>query len=1223
MKFFTLLVALLSGLSGCAAIEINPGRAHGNITFEQTSAEVAAHLAANPTVPNSSTIPEYKPVKFYDNTSATLAATSEYALVNTAPDANSYIAASYDIRANVADAGSAFLVSIDSMLFSDDSAYRFGSLQSGSASSQTCTGVLPESVNPAGTQCNVSECAALLNLEYRFVGAAADLAALDNDPVTCRVEVYLEDPPGSGTRTRQANTGSLTHSLDTMLGTGGAGPALTSLLVRENAASVEIVIGCSAQVRPGENGFVIFPASGRTPFAAEATLPSLACGASVTPPVIDIHVERTAGRLEGYFDISDHDEVSARLSLDRTWSAFSLSPPLVSAGSQPTEKWVFEGAPQGLHSVIVQTLLNDGEQILVLPYKDGLNGQVLVTQGATTDLGATFVTKPRSAQGRVKLFDPGGLTDLDAINTEPLQNYGGWNRSYVGAYGDPEKPVVINAGSGIGGESLGRLNGSYNTATHEADLNYELLLAGLNSEGGNLDGTNAKITSWDIDTLNVMVEPDIGSSMTNIQLGMSLRADTSSTDSISLPDQNICFGKTEFTLQVDPSLGTLYSPWISFSDYGDIDPGLVASSPIAEVYGHGNGIPIGYDSRANSATVAATLPEGFQYRGHTGVSLSPSDSVDESDISHLYLGYIQFPENGVIRCGSVNDECLTLSDSEGNYSQLSVNITDGTGLINPDYCLHDDSPELTISADSDGTNVNKLAYVVDPPATITEPGELKEYCLSSPMATVLCTSCGPDPSFPLSISTLPPGPHRLVACASDALACPAATSYQFNVEEQDLGLSCAEDFSVTVDPGEAEISKEDSRIADSLFATIVGNCGLSGTIIDDRPDLFTLGPRQVNFESTNVGTCSTTVTLEEPPEYLLAFRYEDDAILEHIISVYDVADSSAPPPQSLYTHANPYHFEYAANGDRVAVIPDGDTGAIKIINSESGGAIATHAIPSGYKLYDVDFNPQDPSKYAIVGSETDEAGQDPDQHVIFIYNNGVELSRLEMWLLHPENHITRPKISWSQDASRLAATFNIPIPQINLTAICTVEYQIVSDQLVLPEPLYTGMICFPRQGIQHRRGIRETVYQNADWLAVANDISVLRTLAHGSSRFMLPIAGAINNDFDFTTDGKAAAYISSLPRGPGLPDLISGYTALDQDPSPVYHSGPALWNASSIAISSDAKYVAVAAQVPVAGTGGTLAYENKIYVYTFPEFELVKEIDVSNKPRNLEFKPLD
>ncbi len=1194
--FAVLYFAILAGHLGTQVI-LAPGRVVGNIVFTNISPEVSDYLSQNPVAGWTGTDPYYFPVQLYHVLNSLRSAAAPYTAVNTAPDSQSYRAASFDINPNVGPGRRDFILMINPVIFSNGAKYRFGSLEATSPSYHICQNVPSLTENPSGTQCDISECAVLLPLRLRLIGSDEDRNAIDNSsPAICSAVAYVKSGPGPTDWIQQADSETKQFSVDSLKSTNGE---ILPILVRASGSAMKILVGCNVKIKEGETGFPVEPATGRTPLGISFEVGPYACGAQ-PPAVIDVDVptNRRAGPLQGLFDVNGYSETKAEVWIDSYSSIYHTTAPLVPAGSLPTVPWRFEGILEGDHEIITRAILEGGNYLLEFPRRGSYNQKVSIIRQQTKDIGSTFVAKPAPVRGKVILVDPGGLTDLKGIQTSPFTDfYSSYDKSYMAAEGVDQvastTPQCCHRSSGYAGRSLGRLTGSYDLTLHMADLAYEVLLAGLSPEGGSTTGTDACPTPWTMAGLSTYmktgtVPPNTGYCYFKLKLGQyfPLLAEVNA-EPIQFPDQKICFGKIRLDFNVNPSLGTVYSP--SLSIYQD---GVTSgSNEFGTNYALGSGYAYGWPRTSSEsgplATVTASLPEGLRYNITPQVYFRPASQPSGTG-TYMYFDSFSFPETGFLGCGEEIDLCLSLLDAQGNYSLLSISYPEDT-----DFCLIGGDLHLDFVVNlSDGSDVAQVGYVLDPP-------NIETANLSDPNAVILCPSnCGPNPTYGISLSSLAPGPHALKIIAMAANGCSTRRIYNFHVQSQPLAIHCAPSFTVNLLPDETGVSRSDPRISGHLSATVSGGCGLAETIEDDIPEEFGLGQRTVNFwiQGHEEISCQTVVTVA-PSERILSFIVNDTLTGEQVIKKRTFLDDSLD--MITYSHPEPYHFQYNIDGSRMAVIPN-DSGAVKITDTETNLFESIFPVPAGYKLYDIDFHPLDVTEYAIVGSLV----ANPEQHAIFLYRGSTQLSRFDLPLFAPGLRISRPSIAWSPDGTRISASFTDPAPAVNQYGLWVSEWNVVGDQITLPP---NGMYEM-RSSLQKREAIREMVYQDADWRVVGTNATITRSVKRAGNEHMIPIWSALNTDLDLTPNGRAAAYLAGFVLTPIIiPSRVYAVSPLDGNEVPAVFEGPIISNGKSVAISSDGAYVAVATN-------------DKIYIFRMPDFTLVKEISAVS-PRNLEFKP--
>lgn len=1194
-------IFVIGGCTSASGPDINPGYMHGNIYFTETSAFVNTHLSENPVVAFADDT--YFPVRVYEAESFGLSTTGNYSPVNDTQDDTTYIAASYEAHPHISGDNNDFFVIVDSIVFEDGAKYRFGSLDTNS-SDTLCQDVVLLEDSPEGTLCDISECAALVNIPYRFVGEQENLEALDeNYPVECIIIAHIEEPPGSGTTGIQAQSSILTSTVGEMIDNGTS----TQLLIRSCPSPISFEISCDAQVEEGEIGFEILPDTGLTPFSWDFVQPPLACGETVTIPEIEIPVIRNSGRLEGYFDVSGYDEVNARILVDHP-SAFQLTPILVPAGEEPNEKWVFEGIPAGWHTVSAKAILNDGEQVLTIPDRDGQNDQVFIEPFETTDINATFVAEPVLARGNIRILDPGGEAGIPNIQSIPFNSSFGSSggRSYITARGNWDLPANIsNPGSGIGGYSKARLNFTSNPTINHADMNYELFFTGISPENGALDGSDAKPTLWDILYLVLKIEHDTDiNSGAPIDLAEDLHylADINAGD-ITIPQLSVCLGKIRLTLQIDENIGTIYKPIYTIYSEGSYMPTVNGVSPLSAVSGGwASGIPKEFEDRGPIARSFATLPEGFRYEIAPEIRFSPGNNSDISNISMLTLDTIYLPEEGVLNCGSIVDSCMTMTDIDGSFSGLSLDINGGSAQDVNEYCLHNNNLDLIVNVNSDGGSVDKLAYVLDPPEDTLD--EAKEYCLTSTTATELCTICGPDPEHSVTISALPPGPHTLWVCASDAFGCTAASNYSFNVEEQDLAIECGDNFTVELNPGEFEISKDDPRFEGLLYGDLVGNCGIVDTVYNDSPEIFTEGEWEITFTSNATDTpCITTVTITKPRMLNLTFVDQVNSN-DHVLKVYTV-ETATFESYMTFPAVQPYEVwvEYDKTGDKLGYAHTG-LNTIVTMNAETGGnqtLYNTSDAPVSFA-----FRPNYPHHIAVIKTN------DFQTYKIELVEGTNLLDTLDVPQIPNMSRIL--DIAWSPAGDKLAAVFTA-INQTNPSNGIIYYYEwALSGNSFGTETLTTVERDFDE--VPH-----ELIHREDDSGLFATTYTVSgKSGASINSIFDLisqdPRETIFFDDIDLTEDGTSAAILSVRRYSTETEVLSIGCVLvlndLDQgEPIEIVPPYPfkLVLNGRQVAISSDKRYIAV---------GKT----DGIDIYNYPDYTLLTQINANN-PYGIVFRPIN
>jgi hypothetical protein len=1171
-----------------AQVTLVPGRVVGDIKFTGVTAPVSAQLTADPPIAGGSeaflrTLP-----------GGSFAAQGAYSVVPLAAGSEVTLGA-LDLHPNVSTVGSNFLLSVEDLRFTSGARYRFASGDSGSPAIRVCSAVQPLTSNPNGTRCDLQECASVANVRVRFLGSTADLDALDTAvQATCSAQSSIQDLVDSGPFRRQAQSAMGTFAVSSLR----AGYQSIPMLLRGNWSS-RIDVTCNVKVRPGETGFVVLPTTGLTPVGASRTVvPACPSGSAVDIPV-DIVVARTAGSAQGKLDVVGRTEERASVRFGPYDSPF-----VAQAAVDPTDpagplQWALTGVPAGTYPVSAWTLVDSRDRFVVFPARDNINNQVTVTAGATTDLGRTFVAKPAEVKGRLTVFDF-GQTHLSTLVTAPFpvnENpppFSSSSTSFAQAEGNPLLPASGGA-SGTGGVSRGRLQGPYDAAAGQAVLDYHLLLPGIGLPGSAVDGTQARNTLWNFSTYNLRLTPPNNTVQTmSFTPATYLAVETGAPAAGTLtqaPAHSVCTGRVDMEIRVAPTVGTLFNPSASITSTGLYQEVAVGTTPVTRASSFVSR-SVNFTQRASSLQMSSTLPSGLRYRFQPTVRFAPAAATVESESTSVYLGAVEVPEQGVLGCGSNSSTCVSVGNPNGPATQLSVAIVDVNGVNSPTYCLASGAGQLKIRVNSDNVPVSRVAYVIDPATP--------NACATSP-TQVLCDAgtCPSDPEFTVTLPALPAGAHTILACASDTSTCNASHSFAFSVTSQNLGLTCPAPIAVQLNSGETGLPRTDPRIASALVAAIGGSCGVPSAIADNAPAIFPIGVTPVTFDALNIGTCSTPVTVKPAAERVLSFTSNDASIGQRVLRKRSFLDDSV----DTILHADPqqYHFEYNNAGTRIAVIPNA-SGVVRILEAVTGAPQSHFPVPAGYRLFDVDFHPADPTKYALVGS----LNSTPDQHAIFIYQGSTQLSRFDMPLFAASLRISRPMIAWSPDGTRISASFTQPAPAINKYEVWFSEWNVVNDRIVLPP---VGGIYEQRPPLGNRETLREMAYQDADWRVVGTDLTITRGVKRPGNELIGPIWATKNVDLDLTPDGKAAAYLVGFATTPGNnPYRIYVAQPLDRNAVPTVTSGPVVIDARSIAISSDAKYVAVATS-------------SRVRVYSLPGFSLVKEI-TAVAPANLEFRPM-
>jgi hypothetical protein len=1162
-------------------IILTPGLANLEFRFSNSSPEVIDYLTAHPVWADSRLA-----VRMFNPGEDQPAAETTY-IPGSLPSAASATAVA---RPAVAPAGSTFLVELDHLILGPGITYRFGTASPVAAAARPCGPVFPRETHPAGTTCQLSECAALVRLRVSLEdqipdpAAHADLDGLDESiPIFCSATVHVEEVAYSGRFVPQATANNLTFELAVLSGEGGVLP----VLVRADGSRVALYVSCLARVKDGENGFVLIPDSTRnTPLApAAATFLTPACDA-VMAVEIPIEVERTAGVLKGLFDVNGRTEILTEVTLRRGWSG--VQPPVVPAGSipSPSDAWIFEGAPATTpttrHDLGAQALVDDGRHYVELPHRRGLNDGVDVARGSVTDLGSTFVTRPHTLSGRVVLDDRGVGIGLDQINTAAFASLTPatdppYSRSSIGAAGLAE--LAVAGKSGDGGLSLSVLEGGYDATAGKARFVYELLLTGLSDPGDALDGSGSAPTPWLVKELN-LIFGDFESrpweslrTTIGVLLPRTTRAIPASGVPLPLeplPELHMCLGEISITMKTNAAQARLHDPRIWAIAW---PPGAailtIPGDPHAlyELRGaEARGTPAQIEARADTVEVSLRLPAGTKYSVEPSVNLS---SPDGQDSTRVRLGFLELPAGGPLQCGEITRVC-SRSSSSGGSSLLSLAVAP------PVPACHDTgSVAFEVVFDSD-LPVRWLKLQVDD----QDP-------------QVLCSPCtlpdGSTPAVPVNL-TVPADDrvHTLRLFAEDDAACPAEVIESVLVPSQPLALICPQDFSCSVPVAELPLSPAHPCVTNGLTAPqIVGGCQYPTQIFDDRPATFPLGATEVTFTaSPGEAICKTTVTVARLPERQLAYAEGNELKVRELGSGLFQMVETAPAPVLW--------IEFDAAGERLgAALQSAQTTAI-VYDVETGSEhyrIQTH--PIGANLQ---FNPGNPEQVALVTRSP----ADPLRYWVELFRNEQSIGA---FALPPEESPSLPEIAWNAAGDRLLALYAVPelapgVPSPDRFHVRILDWNVAASNLGNP-------VSWSRR----RDGTREEPFE-AIYLAWPG--TAVFCSGHGVSKaggVSLPLISGVPNDhMDLTADGGRAAFVK-------LTDLGHTKLAVLEAPgsgvTPLLHQGPTLPMRSHfkprVAISDDGSRIAV-------------SLGERIDVFAYPGFHLLESFSAENV-QHMRFRP--
>lgn len=1152
-------ILMLTALTGPTVIwaqqgVLVPGRAVGDIKFQNPSPPLLNQCASDPAVAPTLVTNPVVLRSLLDGSSALGA----YSTVNQ-PVGSDFTLGSFDINPNVMGSGSNFLIYTDSIQFQSGATYRFGSYYPAGVGARFCSGVLPITANPAGTKCDQAECAVLLNVKFRFVGTPADLGALDTGtlapPAVCSVKADIFEPSTSIYVT-QAKSANFNFSIADLI----AGYKSIPLLVRGNTTE-QVIASCKAAVTSGATGFVILPGTNLTPLSSgQSFTPSCALSGTPSAPLdvtIDISVARTAGTIQGLLDLNGHVEENAQVQIGPPGSPFIAGAQVDAANPAGPLKWKLDGVPSGEQPVTASTLADQRDKFVIFPARDGLNTRVAITPGSSTDLGATFVARPKELEGQVTVFDF-GQADLSTLVISPFaayENFYSKTTSYAEAVGSPSLPQAGGA-SGIGGTSRGRLQGAYNTATSQAVLNYDLLLPGIGLPSSSPDGSGAQNTTWDFTGLQLKMKPTTTTDETlTIAPGTLLRTDTGSPPA-TIPDvatpQSYCFGRVNVDVKVDPTLGSLFQPYASMASTTNYEPVATGTTPVGSVTGS-TSVSIPFSQRTPTVSLSSTLVAGVGYRVLPAVRFAPAGATSESQSTYTTIPPINVPVQGVIACASPYDICISQGGPSGPSNSLSVDILDPSGIATPSYCLASGPATFIVNVNS--SNPTNVQYELDPAAA----------GCSSANSHVLCSgSCNPNPQFTVSFASLLPGTHTLRVCASDVYTCSVSEDFNFQIQSQSLGISCPSPISITLNEGETSLPSSDPRIAGLLHATVAGTCGIPPAVANNAPSSFPIGTTSVTFSAPDVGSCVTSVTVNPARGRQLAVGTTHSGI--QTLDIYKLSSPFAALEQNI-TVGTGFAYDFSPNGDKVAVATySGSTGIVDLSTGASAiDFTGTNTVATSLNSQLIVAWHNSGKVYAVLGRGSTNrptiqvvgtsAGASPNlmQTVHPPLPNGFDLTQLQL-----------PTISFSNDGSRLviagSGAFHSGYRNIALTARTN------PNGMIIPGSWQTAMTEIV--DAEYREEIHEIAFRSST-TEIATNRNVYTLNAAGTNWVFVRARNNVGSAFGGS--GRILALTESAPSTTlrvVLMDIASG-TANN---GPTYSYGS---QKGEVALSVDANRIAV------------------------------------------------
>ena len=668
--------------------------------------------------------------------------------------------------------------------------------------------------------------------------------------------------------------------------------------------------------------------------------------------------------------------------------------------------------------MLARAILDNGNKLLEMPHREGCNQNVNIALQQTTNIGTSFVAKPSLVKGKLTLFDPGGQTDLQGIQSGTFTYFGlPSTGSYMIARGRSavasSTPECFLRGCGAGGMSLGQLTGAYDPAQHSADLSYELLLAGLSPDNGAADGTDSCRTPWEMSGASFFMQASpagSGSCRSTIRFYQDYPLYSGvGSPPVEYPPQNICFGKIGLEIRVDPNLGAIYAPSLSINSESSNLVANASGSIYSYESGTASGTPSSPQQLSSVASVGATLPEGLRYRVAPRISFRAAGQTSGPD-SYIYLNWIPLPQEGVLGCGGSYWSCANVSDTQGNYNYLTIDFYSPA-----EYCLQAGPMQLDVGVNlSDGGNVARVEYLLDAPNMATAG-------LDSPGAVVLCSSnCGPNPRYTINLPSLPAGPHALKVLAQAANGCTAWRIHEFYVRSQAITLQCPANFSAQLSSGETSIAASDPRVASHLTPVVSGGCGPPyPPVSNDAPAVFVVGETTVNYwllaPGQGLQSCSTRVTVTEPPKHTIAFATLEAGTPK--LKLYYAEDATLRWEKPV---ANPLWVEFSPDGKRIAVCErHGNNGKIKIFGVSSGDSFLPPINVSGYYPINLSFNPQDEKYYAVVEAAP------PASYRIAVYRQGSRILATPPMTMRNMNGLD---LAWSGDGTRLSVIYSHMIP---------------------------------------------------------------------------------------------------------------------------------------------------------------------------------------------------
>lgn len=1183
VPFAAALVLVFSAVTASAQeVVTTPGQANLEIKLTNSTAEILAYLAAYP-VQAITWEDDELPVRLYRLGESDPAAMAEYEVGTTQPDPLATKVVMPDVPAE----GSTFLVEVEELYLSGGALYRVGTDNAASAARILCGPVMRVADDPGGLDCEISECAALVNLQVSLAGVDADLDALDETlPVRCSATAWVEELFMTGSFNLQARSAWYGFDLDELRDGVGEIP----ILMRGDGSRVRVGVSCSPTVEDGETGFVLLPGSSRTPLDV-AILVTPTCD-QVTAIDVPLQVERTAGVLKGLFDISGRTETATEVWFKHNNYRFRVEPSIVPAWEQPDpdDPWIFEGAPSTCplikHDVGARALIDDGFRYLELPHRRGLNDEVEVPTAGTTDLGTTFVALPQVLTGTVVLDDRAAGLGLDQLNTDPftyLTDYA-WRWSYISADGQGHDEQTAEDGkSGDGGLARSILQGSYDATEGKTFLSYELLLAGLSDDGltggqldqnSPLDGRGAAPTPWLVEDLSFFFEDSAAGTWQQLRadIGILLPRTTEPIPDYGppaplepIPRLRMCLGEVGLTFRTDPTVAMLYSPriWASYDD-------LILTIPddpysLFELeHSYAYGTPRSIADRAEEATVTMLLPAGARYRIGPSVRIA---SPDGSTSNYAYLGGLRLPLEGDLVCGSSDIPCGTVTE-DGEVTTLAIGVTPPVPACHESGNLAFD---VIFEADA---QVTLLTLQID----------------SNPVQ-VLCNPCPQVDGVtqPVSVTATIPADeasHTLRLRAEDEIGCVAWHDITVYVPSQPLSLQCAPDFTCTVPSADVPLAADHDCIQTCLAEPMrVGGCNYDLSYSNDGPAFYPEGSTDVTFTSIpGDATCTTAVTVARAPGYQLAYAEGN------LVKIRNAGNGLYHMNQTV-----PYAvtwLEFDRTGERLAAAVDHASPAVRVFDVDDDSVlydIQTH--PMGRN---VAFHPEDNHVLATVFG--DATGT---RYWIGLYKDDQEkdLARLDR---HP--FMSLPEIAWHRDGDRLLGIFGAP--NVSPGGVPVPGYTIrLYDWKVFMEGLQNPNEWARERTDTPREEPFQLLYNDLPGIGLYGSI---RGASVGGGTALAFASEVANEHMDLAREGSTAAFVKYEAGGVRLSVVKSiGDPSLLIDPGPLF-PGPIVAK-PLVEMSEDGRRIAV-------------SLGDRIEILEYPGYVPIATFDASGA-RHLRFRP--